>query len=218
MTAPCVPPAGSSGPRVRAVNVGAVRTVEWRGQAIRTAIWKSPVPGRVRVEGVNLEGDDQADRTVHGGEHKAVYSYALEDYDFWRAREAADLPLGAFGENLTLANYDLRTALVGEHWQVGSAILAVTQPRMPCFKLGIRFGDAHFPKRFLAAARPGAYLRVIRAGDVGAEDEVRVISRPPHQVTISWMLQALDDREKAQALSHVPGLPDFWRGIANRAR
>jgi MOSC domain-containing protein YiiM len=201
-------------PRVLSVNVGAVREVEWRGRWVRTGIWKQPVAGRVALRGVNLDGDDQADRSVHGGADKAVYAYAREDYEFWRAREGMDTPAGLFGENLTVEGVDLSSALVGEQWRVGSAVLEVAQPRLPCFKLGIRVGDPHFPEKFLSAARPGAYLRVVQEGEVGADDPVQVTFRPGHGVTLRTMMLALRDPEKAATLLRASRLPEFWRRVA----
>jgi MOSC domain-containing protein YiiM len=162
---------------VASVNVGAVRIVEWPGQPVTTGIWKEPVDGPVRVRGVNLDGDDQADRSVHDGPDKAVYAYAQEDTAWWAARLARDLGPGSFGENLTTSGLDLADAVVSERWAVGSAVLEVSQPRVPCFKLGIRMGDGHFPRRFAEAARPGAYLRIVREGQVGAGDAIRILSR-----------------------------------------
>ncbi|HVG45055.1 MAG TPA: MOSC domain-containing protein [Longimicrobium sp.] len=203
-----------STPRVLSVNVGSVREVEWRGREVTTAIWKHPVAGRVALRGVNLAGDDQADRSVHGGPDKAVYAYAREDYDFWRDEEGMETPPGLFGENLTVEGLDLSGAVVGERWSVGSTVLEVAQPRLPCFKLGIRIGDQRFLKRFLAALRMGAYLRVVREGDVGAGDPVHVADRPAHDVTLRAMTEALQDREKAAALLRVSRLPEFWRQVA----
>ena len=204
----------STAPRVLSVNVGLVREVEWRGREVATAIWKHPVAGRVALRGVNFAGDDQADRSVHGGPDKAVYAYAREDYDFWRDEEGMETPPGLFGENLTVEGLDLSGAVVGERWSVGSTVLEVAQPRLPCFKLGIRMGDQRFLKRFLAALRMGAYLRVVREGDVGAGDPVHVADRPAHGVTLRAMTEALQDPEKAGALLRVPRLPEFWRQVA----
>ena len=153
--------------RVVSLNVGTIREVEWQGRLVTTGIWKSPVAGRVALRGVNFAGDDQADRTVHGGPDKAVYAYAREDYEFWSSHGMSTSP-GYFGENLTTEGIDLSAAIVGERWTVGTAILEVAQPRLPCYKLGIRVGDATFLKRFLEAQRVGAYLRVVQEGDVGA--------------------------------------------------
>ena len=200
--------------RVLAVNVGAIRRVEWRGKVVTTAIWKRPVERRVALVGVNLEGDDQADRTVHGGRDKAVYAYAREDYDFWREKEHVDPLPGLFGENLTVEGLDLSAALVGERWSVGSTLLEVAQPRLPCFKLGIRMGDPYFPKRFQRASRMGAYLRVIEEGEVGADDPVRLVHRPEHGISLRNMVEALQNRTKAAALRKVPRLPPYWRLVA----
>lgn len=201
-------------PRVLSVNVGEVREIVWRGTVVRTGIWKEPVAGRIPVRGVNLAGDDQADRSVHGGPDKAVYAYAREDYDYWRDREGMDTPVGLFGENLTVAGLDLSSALVGERWRVGSTLLEVAQPRLPCYKLGIRLGDPSFLRRFMAAGRPGAYLRIIEEGEVGADDVVHVVSRPGHTVTLRSMTEAIRDRRKASALLQAPALPAFWREFA----
>jgi len=199
---------------VLSVNVGAIRRVEWRGAEVTTAIWKTPVAGRVALRGVNFEGDDQADRTVHGGPHNAVYAYATEDYDFWRDAGGMETSPGLFGENLTVKGLDLSSAIVGERWAVGSTVLEVAQPRLPCYKLGIRVGDQHFLKKFMIARRLGAYLRVVQEGDVGAGDGVDVIEKPEHGITLSSMTDALRDRRKAAALLEVSPLPPFWRRVA----
>lgn len=170
---------------VRCVNVGAIRHIEHRGRSARTGIWKHPVEGRVAVRGVNLEGDDQADRRLHGGRDKAVYAYAVEDYAWWAGELGHELEPGTFGENLTIEGGDLRGALVDERWLVGTAVLEVSQPRTPCWKLGLRMGDEHFPARFTAAGRPGAYLRIVREGEVGAGDEVVSFHRPDHGITLA---------------------------------
>ena len=212
-----MPPFTATTPRVVSVNVGEGRQVEWRGRAVTTGIFKYPVAGRVALRGVNFDGDDQADRTVHGGPDKAVYAYALEDYDAWRAAEGMDTPAGLFGENLTVQGLDLNSAVVGEQWRAGSVVLEVAQPRLPCFKLGIRMGDAQFPRRFLAMARMGAYLRVVQEGDVGTGDEVHVVQRPERGVTLREMVEALDHPAKAAGLLRAPRLPSFWRKVAERA-
>ena len=199
------------------VNVGAIEEVRWRGDSVATAIWKHPVEGRVDIRGVNLDGDDQADREVHGGKDKAVYAYAREDYEAWHDRHGVDAAPGLFGENLTVEGIDLVHALVGERWEVGTTLLEVAQPRLPCFKLGIRMNDPRFPKRFQAEGRMGAYLRIIREGDVGAGDAITIVARPEHGVTLSDMVAALHDPSKAHALARVPGLPAFWRRFAASA-
>ena len=200
--------------RVLSVNVGTVREVLWRGEVVTTAIWKHPVEGRVAIRGVNLDGDDQADRQVHGGRDKAIYAYAREDYDAWRDSHGVATTPGLFGENLTVEGVDLRQAIVGERWEVGSALLEVAQPRLPCFKLGIRMDDPRFPRRFQAEGRMGAYLRIVREGDVGAGDPIEIVSRPEHGVTLADMVGALHDPSSAKLLGRVPGLPAFWHRFA----
>ena len=202
--------------RVLSVNVGPVRDVEWRGEVVSTAIWKSPVPERVALRGVNLVGDDQADRTVHGGPDKAVYVYAREDYEHWRMSEGLDVEPALFGENLTVEGIDLTSAIVGERWSVGSSVLEVAQIRLPCFKLGIRLGDPRFPQRFQRAGRMGAYLRVVQEGDVGAGDAIEVVFRPTHRISLATMLEALDDDDQARRLPRAGYLPKFWQRVAER--
>src|SRR3954467_4731349 len=199
--------------RVLSVNVGPVRDVAWRGEVVSTAIWKHPVQGRVALRGVNLSGDDQADRTVHGGPDKAVYAYALEDTRWWTAMMG---PLGdaPFGENLSVSGIAVSEAVIGERWAVGSTLLEVAQPRLPCFKLGLRMGDPRFLKRFAAAARPGAYLRVVREGDLGAGDAIEVVSRPAHGVTSAVVSRALLGEpgllSVAQQATELPGELQEW--------
>ena len=167
-------PVGEVTGRLVSVNVGAVRTVEWHGRTVTTAIWKAPVEGRIAVRGVNLAGDDQADRRVHGGPDKAVYAYSAEDYAWWSVELGRELGPGTFGENLTVDGVDLGASIIGTRWRVGTTELEVAQPRQPCFKLGMRMGDAEFVDRFRDAERFGAYLRIVREGDVGAGDEITV--------------------------------------------
>ena len=201
-------------PRIVSLNVGPVRVVAWRGREVATAIWKHPVNGRVSLRGVNFAGDAQADRTVHGGPNKAVYAYATEDYDAWRAAQGIDTPPGLFGENLTTAGIDLSNAVVGTRCGVGTATLEIAQPRMPCFKLGVRMDDAEFPKRFLLARRPGAYFRVVEEGEVGAGDPLVVLDVPAHGVTLRDMVDATADPARARRLRDVPGLPAYWQQVA----
>jgi MOSC domain-containing protein YiiM len=185
--------------------------VELNGRPVQTAIWKSPVPGRVRLQGVNLDGDDQADRSVHGGPDKAVYAYAAEDLAWWTRELGRDVPPGSFGENLTTNGTELSRAEIGERWAVGSAVLEVSQPRIPCYKLGIRMSDRHFPARFARAGRPGAYLRIIEPGDIEPGDEIHVLGRPGHGLTIGVVERAYHaDRTLVPRLLEVPQLPESW--------
>lgn len=144
---------------------------------MRTGIFKEPVDGPVRASGSSLEGDLQADRRVHGGEVKAIYAYAREDYDWWERELGRELPPGTFGENLTVRGIDVTGAETGERWRVGSALLEITEPRLPCFKLGVKMGDNRFLKRFTAAGRPGKYLRIVEEGELRAGDAVEIAPR-----------------------------------------
>ena len=175
---------GTTTPRVVSLNVGGIREVEWRGQLVTTGIWKEPVTVRLALQGVNFAGDDQADRTVHGGRNKAVYAYSTEDYRYWHDVEHIETLPGLFGENLTTEGIDLSATLVGEQWSIGSTILEVTQPRMPCFKLGIRLSDAHFPRKFAGVLRMGSYFRVVQEGEVGVGDAITIIHRPTDGQTL----------------------------------
>src|SRR3954469_4301892 len=178
--------------RLLSVNVGRPQPVGLRrGRTVRSAIGKAPVDGRVRVAGVNVEGDDQADRRVHGGPDKAVYAYAAEDTAWWERELARELGPGAFGENLTVEGVDVSGAVIGERWRLGTVELEVCQPRFPCFKLGLRFGDPRMLKRFTQAERPGAYLRIVREGEIGAGDTIEVVDRPAHGVTIAGVARAV---------------------------
>src|SRR5947208_11947641 len=174
----------TSAGKVLSVNVGIVREFEYGGRPAKSAIWKSPAVGRIEARGVNLAGDDQADRRAHGGPDKAVYAYAVEDARWWEQAIGRSLASGEFGENLTTEGIELNDALVGERWQIGTAVLEVSEPRIPCWRLGVRMNDKMFPRRFTEALRPGAYLRMVAEGDVGVGDEIRVVERPDHGLTI----------------------------------
>lgn len=203
-------------PHVVSVNVGEVRTLEWRHRTVATAIWKHPVDGRVALHGVNLVGDDQADRRVHGGEDKAVYAYATEDYDWWSAT-TGELAPGTFGENLTTTGLDVAACRIGDRWRVGSAVLEVAQPRQPCFKLGIRMGDDAFPGRFAEAGRPGAYLRIVTPGEVGAGDAIDVQPADPRGVPIGALVAEPIDGDVLRLAAADPRVPPGWRRAAARA-
>jgi MOSC domain-containing protein YiiM len=199
-------------PVLLTVNVGDALDVAVGDRVVRTAIWKFPVDERVAVRGVNLDGDDQADRTVHGGPDKAIYAYASEDTAWWSGRTGKDLGPGAFGENLTTAGVDVSGARIGERWAVGSTLLEVRQSRMPCFKLGLRMDDPLFVRAFAQADRPGAYLGILEEGDVGAGDAVEVVHRPDHDVTVALMHRALlQDHALLPDLLEAPELMPQWR-------
>ena len=164
--------------QVVSVNVAVPRVLVRRGREVRTGLWKRPAAGRVRVHELGLAGDLVGDLRIHGGRDKAVYAYAYEDTEWWEAELGRDLGPGFFGENLTLRGIDASGALAGERWAVGAALLEVTEPRTPCWKLAEKAGEPGFMKRFLAAGRSGTYLRVVIEGGVAAGDEARVLSRP----------------------------------------
>jgi MOSC domain-containing protein YiiM len=179
--------------RLVSVNVGLPREVDTGQRVVETAIWKAPVEGRVKVRHDNLDGDRQADLTVHGGPDKAVYAYALEETRLWEEELGRELGAGAFGENLTTEGVDVSGAVLGERWRVGTTLLEVVQPRLPCFKLGLKMGDPTFLKRFARASRPGAYLKIIEEGDLGAGDpiEVDLGGRPDHGVSVRLVADAM---------------------------
>ena len=204
--------------QIISVNVGVPRTVTWAGRPVTSAIWKAPTTGRVAVAGVNLAGDDQADRRVHGGPDKAVYAYAVEDYAWWTDTLGIDLGPGTFGENLTTQGIDLSTSVIGQRWHVGSAVLEVAQPRQPCYKLGMRMGDARFVDRFDESGRSGAYLRIVEAGDIGAGDAIVVDEAPEHGFTVADLVAAQHEptRERLERVAAIDAVPEGQRAWAQR--
>jgi MOSC domain-containing protein YiiM len=197
---------------VRSVNVSDILTVTHHQRTVTTGIFKRPVEGRVGVHGVNVDGDDQADRRVHGGPDRALYSYAGEDLDWWAGELGRPVPPGSMGENLTTAGVDITEAVIGERWRVGTTVLEVASPRVPCFKLGIAMEDGRFPVRFARAGRPGAYLRILSEGDIGAGDTIEIVERPTHIVTVGLVARAYhDDHRLASQLLQAPALTNEWR-------
>ena len=198
--------------KVLSVNVGGVREFEYGGRPARSGIWKSPAVGRIAARGVNLAGDDQADRKAHGGPDKALYAYAVEDARWWEQEIGRALAFGEFGENLTTEGIDVNDALVGERWRIGTLLLEISEPRIPCWRLGVRMDDKMFPRRFTEALRPGAYLRIAVEGDVGAGDEVSVVERPDHDLTIRDVFLIYNrDRAEVERLLAVPQMSESWR-------
>jgi MOSC domain-containing protein YiiM len=203
--------------KLLSVNVGLPREVEWNGRTVRTSIFKAPVPGRMQVRKLNLDGDQQSDLTVHGGVDKAVYVYPSEHYAFWR-RELpnADLNSGAFGENFTTEGaLDDQAVHIGDRFRIGSAEFVVTQPRMPCFKLGIRFGRPDMVKRFMHSGRNGFYFAVAKEGEVAAGDSIELLMRDENGVTIADIVDLYTAdaarQDLLQRVSELPGLPESWR-------
>ena len=203
--------------RLLSVNVGRVRLFEYNRRPAKSAIWKTPVTGRIAARGVNLEGDEQADRKAHGGPDKAIYAYAVEDLHWWQQELARPLVYGAFGENLTTEGIAVNDALIGERWEIGTTVVEVSEPRVPCWRLGVRMNDETFPRRFTAALRPGSYLRIIVEGDLASGDEIRVIHRPDHDLTIQDVFRIYTrDRNEVVRLVAIRQLSESWRNWAER--
>jgi MOSC domain-containing protein YiiM len=200
---------------VLSVNVGLAREFVYNGRPAKSAIWKSPVAGRIAARGVNLEGDDQADRKAHGGPDKSVYAYAIEDLRWWEEELGRPLQYGEFGENLTTEGVAVNDALVGERWAIGTAVFEVSEPRIPCWRLGVRMNGQGFVRRFTEALRPGTYLRIIVEGAVSAGDEIRIIERPDHELTVRDIFRIYThDRGEVERLLAVPRISESWRAWA----
>lgn len=198
------------------VNVGQPRKVFWKNQVVETGIFKEAVEGRVAVGKFNIEGDRQADLTVHGGWDKAIYAYPAEHYSFWREQFLdMELPWGMFGENLTLTGLLENTVHIGDRFQVGTARLMVTQPRLPCLKLGMKFGRDDMVKRFLASGLTGFYFAVLREGDVAAGDSISLQQQDEHQVMVADFVRLYrEDKYNLDLIRRVvavEALPDEWR-------
>jgi MOSC domain-containing protein YiiM len=201
------------------LNTGLPREVVWRGINVTTGIFKQPVEGRVTLRKLNLDGDRQADLTVHGGEYKAVYCYPLAHYDYWkRELPRQHLPMGVFGENFTVDGPLEDSVHLGDQFSVGTAEVVVTQPRLPCYKLGVRFQSDDMVARFLASRRTGFYFAVTREGEVGAGDEIKAIAQDPNAVPISeitrlYIAKTFGDAEVAsiRRALQVAALPESWK-------
>ena len=203
--------------RIVSVNVGLPREVTWKGKTVSTGIFKSPVVGRFPVQRHNLEGDRQADLSVHGGPTKAVYVYPVQHYDYWRGElPGEELGWGSFGENLTVEGLEEESVSIGDEFRVGTARVVVTEPRMPCFKLGIRFGRADMVKRFLKSQRTGFYFGIVEEGHLEKGDTVELLAKHPDGLTVSEVTRLYStDRENAELLRKaiaVSVLPESWRG------
>jgi MOSC domain-containing protein YiiM len=202
--------------KLLSINVGLPREIEWKGKVVRTSIFKAPVPGRVRVAWLNLEGDQQSDLSVHGGIDKAVYAYPSEHYTFWR-QELLDKELswGVFGENFTTQGLLEENIRIGDRFRIGFAEFVVTQPRMPCFKLGIRLNRPDIVKRFLESGRTGFYLAVAKEGEVGSGDSIELLKQDEHNVTIADVVNLYrrdaTNQDMLRRVSQLPPLPESWR-------
>jgi MOSC domain-containing protein YiiM len=201
------------------VSTGLPREVTWHGRTVTTGIFKQPVDGRVALRNLNLDGDRQADLKVHGGQYKAVYCYPRVHYDYWkRELPGRELPLGMFGENFALDGLLEDSVHLGDRFSVGSAEVIVTQPRLPCYKLGIRFEADDMVKRFFVSGRTGFYLAVTREGEVGAGDEIAVIRRDPNAVPVSEITRLYAEKRYSDAdvawvqrALRVEALPESWK-------
>lgn len=198
------------------LNTGLPREVEWKGDAVITGIFKEPVKGPVMLRTLNLDGDQQADLSVHGGVSKAVYAYPQEHYGFWK-KELPDmnLPYGMFGENFTTEGLFEDRLNLGDRFRVGEAEIMVTEPRMPCYKLGVKFGRADMVKRFLVSRRTGFYFAVLREGEVRAGDTLELLSRDGNNITVAEVTRLYaferDDLKLLQRVVKVEALSESWR-------
>lgn len=198
------------------VNVGLPREVTWKGKTVSTGIFKQPVSERVMVRSLNLDGDGQADLTVHGGSDKAVYVYPFEHYDYWRGElPQTELLLGIFGENFTTTGLTEADVNIGDRFEIGTVKLMVTQPRMLCYKQGIRFERPDMVKRFLTSRRTGFYFRVLQEGEVGVGDTLELVSRDDNNITVADITQLYTHEQTSPELLHraaqLAALPESWR-------
>src|SRR5277367_1667552 len=183
-------------PRLLSVNVGLPREVTWNGKAVRTAIWKSPVQDRRMVRKLNIVGDAQGDLSGHGGEHRAVFVYQMESYHYWESFLGRnDFTYGQFGENFTVEGLPDREVCIGDHYRVGGALFEVTQPRVTCYRVGIRLNEPQMAALLVERGRPGFYLRVLEEGQVEAGDEIVQVGVAPERMTVS----------EIDALLYLPG-------------
>ena len=198
------------------VNVGLPREVTWKGETVLTGIFKEPIEGPVMLRTLNLEGDRQADLSVHGGVSKAVYAYPAEHYEFWRSElPGRKLPWGMFGENMTMEGLLEDRVQIGDRFRIGEAEVMATEPRFPCFKLGVKFRRADIIKRFLASRRTGIYFAVIQEGRVAAGDAVEPVYRDKHGITVADITRVYafesDDLQTLRRVVQVETLPEKWR-------
>jgi MOSC domain-containing protein YiiM len=206
--------------RVLSVNVGLPTAVPYRGKTVWTGIFKAPVEGRVTLGELGFDGDKQADPSVHGGVEKAAYLYSADAYAWWAAALGHAMPPAQFGENLTVTGMPEDEVCVGDRLRVGEALVRVTGPREPCFKLGIRMGDHRFPARFLAAGRTGFYVAVLEEGTVGAGDAVERVAADPDGLSVAEVHRLYatgrEDADGLRRVAAVPALPDGWRRWAEK--
>src|SRR5713101_4314272 len=203
--------------KILSLNVGLPREVAWQGMVVTTGIFKEPVHAPVMLRKLNLEGDRQADLTVHGGLTKAVYAYPSEHYDYWHAElPEMNLPWGMFGENFTTEGLVEESVFIGDRFRIGEAEVMATEPRMPCYKLGLKFARSDIIKRFLASRRTGFYFAVKREGRVGAGDTIELIGRQQQAISVADITRLYafqkNDLETLRRAVEVEALPENWKG------
>ena len=203
-------------PKLISINVSLPKEVDFEGQKVITGIFKEPIEGRIILRRLNLDGDKQADLTVHGGPDKAVYAYPIEHYEFWRkVYPDIKMPNGMFGENFTTESLMEAEVNVGDIFRVGTATVVATQPRMPCYKLGVKFGRMDVIKKFLASGRSGIYFKVLKEGEVAKGDSIELITKDPNLITISDIVRVYsverEDRRTMLRAVKVDALPKGWK-------
>jgi ferredoxin-NADP reductase/MOSC domain-containing protein YiiM/ferredoxin len=204
-------------PRLLSVNVGLPRDIEWRGQIVHTGIWKSAIPGRCRARRLNLDGDGQGDLAGHGGEHRAVFVYQIGSYRFWQEQlRRADFSYGQFGENFTIEGLSDDVVCIGDRFQIGSAVFEVTQPRVTCYRVGIRMNEPRMPALLTSSGRPGFYFRVLQEGDVGAGDEIIQVGSAADRMTVAeinaLLYSPVHARDRLERALRIDALAAGWRG------
>src|SRR5262252_239453 len=203
--------------KLLSVNVGLPRDVAWHGRIVRTGIWKDPVHGRRRVKRLNVEGDGQADLGGHGGEQRAVFVYQIESYRYWEERLGrSDFTHGQFGENFTIEELPDDEVCVGDRYRIGTALFEVTQPRVTCYRIGLRMNEPRMPALLTSSGRPGFYLRVLQEGEVGAGDEIVKVGEADEQMTVAeinaLLYSANHSPDRLERALRIEALSPGWRG------
>ena len=206
--------------QLTSINISTIKTIEHNGKQVTTGIFKQPVPGSVFAGKYNLEGDRQADLKNHGGRNKAVYGFSRDHYPYWiSVLNNPDLKPGAFGENLTIAGLDENQVHIGDQFRLGECLLEVSQPRVPCFKLGIALNNREIPKLFTEQGETGVYFRVIMAGHIKAGDKLELVASEPSKIAVKSLFRAYFDKDYSQAVEilktavELPQLAEEWREI-----
>src|SRR5437773_3008855 len=207
---------GSGTARLVSVNVGRPQDIEWKGRTVHTGIWKDPVRGRCRVGRLNLDGDGQGDVAGHGGEQRAVFVYQIESYRYWQEQlRRTDFVHGQFGENFTIEGLPDDVLCIGDRYQIGSAVFEVTQPRVTCYRVGIRMNEPRMPALLTSSGRPGFYFRVLQEGEVGPGDEITKVGEASERMTVAeinaLLYSSSHPRELLERALRIEALPSGWR-------